>query len=306
MTKPPSQPEEAFILGSGEDSQFLRVIDQITALHFEVKRFSNTDAFQQALEDVSSVTLFAIDGSLLGENEAREVFSELKTSHPNTPVIWLCASGTLAPNHLALLPEVILESEDHADAMVQKTQGLLVNHFFPRIVANAMRFSAKSALSQSFRTTLIVDREYVRAEHSPLSEISAVINFHGPGSRGTIIVSGTESFFNATCDKILPSTRERNDGEASALAGEMCNTIMGKFKAFLVQNGMKADIGCPLTFRGETATVEYGHGSLSLVNRLKAEGDDLFVELVLDMFDTGAIQPTVKEKILEPGGLSFF
>ena len=40
--------------------------------------------------------------------------------------------------------------------------------------------------------------------------------------------------------------------------------------------------------------------------RLRAEGDNLFVELVLDMFDTNAIQPTVKEKILEPGGLSFF
>ena len=119
-------------------------------------------------------------------------------------------------------------------------------------------------------------------------------------------MSGTEAFFNKTCDKILPADRERDDGEASALAGEMCNTIMGKFKAFLVQNGMKADIGCPLTFRGETTTVEYGHGSLSLVNRLKAEKDDLFVELVLDMFDTSAIQPTVKEKILEPGGLSFF
>ena len=36
----------------------------------------------------------------------------------------------------------------------------------------------------------------------------------------------------------------------------------------------------------------------------KAETEDLFVELVLDMFDTSAIQPTVKEKILEPGGAS--
>ena len=306
MPNTPHRSEEAYILAGANDSPFHKVIDQISALHFEVQRFTDSESFNAAVTQASDITLFAIDGSMLGENESREAFAELKANHADTPVIWLCASGTLAPNHLALLPEVILESEENVDTMVRKTQGLLVDHFFPRIVANAMRFSAKSALKQSFHTTLMVDREYVRAEHSPLSEISAVINFHGPGSRGTIIVSGTEAFFNATCDKILPESRDRSDGEASALAGEMCNTIMGKFKAFLIQNGMKADIGCPLTFRGETATVEYGHGSLSLVNRLRTEGDDLFVELVLDMFDTNAIQPTVKEKILEPGGLSFF
>lgn len=306
MPNTPVRTEEAFILASLDDSPFHKVVEQIGALHFDVQRFTDRSAFSASVDANSTITLFAVDGSILGETEDREVFSELKTKHPDTPVIWLCASGTLAPNHLSLLPEVILETEDPVDTMVRKSQRLLVDHFFPRIVANAMRFSARSALKQSFSTNLIVDREYVRADHSPLSEISAVINFHGPGSRGTIIVSGTEAFFDATCDKILPDLRERDPGEASALAGEMCNTIMGKFKAFLIQNGMKADIGCPLTFRGETATVEYGHGSLSLVNRLKTETDDLFVELVLDMFDTNAIQPTVKEKILEPGGLSFF
>jgi len=306
MPQTPSPSEAAYILTPNEDSSLQRVVDQISALHFEVQRFNDADTFLSALKDSSDTTLIAVDASHLGENEYRETFSELKSTQPEAPVIWMCPAGTLAPNHLALLPEVILETEESPEAMVRKTQGLLVDHFFPRIVANAMRFSAKSALSQSFRTTLMVDDEYVRANHSPLSEISAVINFHGPGSRGTIIVSGSEAFFNKTCDKILPENREKEDGEASALAGEMCNTIMGKFKAFLVQNGMKADIGCPLTFRGETATVEYGHGSLSLVNRLRTEGDDLFVELVLDMFDTSSIQPTVKEKILEPGGLSFF
>ena len=306
MQKTPVHSEEAYVLASAEDTPFHHVLNQISALHFEVRRFSETEPFLASVSSQTKCTLFAIDGSLLGETEAREAFSELKSSHPETPVIWLCARGTLAPNHLALLPEVILESDESTETMVRKTQSLLVDHFFPRIVANAMRFSAKSALSQSFHTNLIVDHEYVRADHSPLSEISAVINFHGPGSRGTIIVSGTEAFFNETCDKILPENRTKAAGEASALAGEMCNTIMGKFKAFLVQNGMKADIGCPLTFRGETTTVEYGHDSLSLVNRLRTEGDDLFVELVLDMFDTNAIQPTVKEKILEPGGLSFF
>ena len=133
MPKPPSHPEEAYVLATADDSQFLRVVEQITALHFNVRRFSDTDSFQEALGEVSKATLFAIDGSLLGENEAREVFSELKIGHPTTPVIWLCASGTLAPNHLALLPEVILESEEHIDTMVQKTQALLVDHFFPRI-----------------------------------------------------------------------------------------------------------------------------------------------------------------------------
>ena len=306
MANSVTRSDEAFILAGAEDGPFHRVLDQIEALHFEVRRYSTAESFLAALEGSSPITLLAIDGSLMSETESRETFAEMKTNHPETPIIWLCASGTLAPNHLALLPEVILESEENIDTMLCKTQRLLVDHFFPRIVANAMRFSARSALKQSFHTNLLVDREYVRADHSPLSEISAVINFHGPGSRGTIIVSGTEAFFNKTCDKILPANRQKDDGEASALAGEMCNTIMGKFKAFLVQNGMKSEIGCPLTFRGETTTVEYGHGSLSLVNRLKAEKDDLFVELVLDMFDTSAIQPTVKEKILEPGGLSFF
>jgi CheY-specific phosphatase CheX len=120
------------------------------------------------------------------------------------------------------------------------------------------------------------------------------------------VVSGSDTFFTNTSNKILPSERPQDPGEAAALAGEMCNTIVGKFKAFLVQNGMNVQISCPLTMRGDTTSLEYGTGKVSLVTRLTDETDSLFVELCLDMFDLSAIQPNVKQKIIEPGGLSFF
>ena len=118
MANSVTRSDEAFILAGAEDGPFHRVLDQIEALHFEVRRHATAESFLAALEGSSSITLLAIDGSLMSETQSRETFAEVKTNHPETPIIWLCASGTLAPNHLALLPEVILESEENIDTML--------------------------------------------------------------------------------------------------------------------------------------------------------------------------------------------
>jgi CheY-specific phosphatase CheX/CheY-like chemotaxis protein len=295
----------ALLVGHGE-SHLSTIVSQLENLKLEVTKTHDHEEFPNLLGGKSKLALIAVDAHGLDELRGRQVFTEIKQNQPETPVMWICPPGVLAPNHRTELPDAIVESDASSNFVILRLQQLLINRFFPRIVANAMKFSARSALLQSFKTEVQVMQEYVRVEKTALAEISSVISFSGPGTTGSVVVSGSEAFFKNTCDKILPTDRAVDPDEAAALAGEMCNTVVGKFKAFLVQNGMKAEISCPLTVRGDTTSLEYGAGALSLVTRLTDQTESLFVELVLDMFNVNAIQPNIKQKILEPGGLSFF
>lgn len=298
--------DRAALLVGGSNHHLATLTTQLEDLKLEVSQTSDHGEFPSLLATDDQLALIAVDAHGLDEVTGREVFTVIKQSQPETPVMWICPPGVLAPNHRTELPDAIVESEASPNLVILRLQQLLINRFFPRIVANAMKFSARSALLQSFKTEVQVMQEYVRVEKTALSEISSVISFNGPGTTGSVVVSGSELFFKTTCDKILPSDRPIDPDEAAALAGEMCNTVVGKFKAFLVQNGMRAEISCPLTVRGDTTSLEYGAGALSLVTRLTDQSESLFVELVLDMFNVNKIQPNIKQKILEPGGLSFF
>ena len=299
--------EQAVILMSKDDGCLSAIIPQLEELKMKVSATSDADEFQKLFEGQGPMALIAVDGQMVDESTGREMFTSIKQSNEDTPVLWLSPKDTIAPNHLTTLPDAIIKTDEASpNQLKHAVQQLLVERFFPRILANAMKFSACEALRQSFKTSVKVDNSYVRAESTALSEISSVISFNGPGTTGSVVVSGSDAFFTNTSNKILPSDRPQDPGEAAALAGEMCNTIVGKFKAFLVQNGMNVQISCPLTMRGDTTSLEYGTGKVSLVTRLTDETDSLFVELCLDMFDLSAIQPNVKQKIIEPGGLSFF
>ena len=298
--------DKAALLVGKDESHLTTIVSQLENLKLEVTQTHDHEQFPGILGVKDKLALIAVDANGLDELRGREVFTEIKQAQPETPVMWICPPGVLAPNHRTELPDAIVESDASSNFVILRLQQLLINRFFPRIVANAMKFSARSALLQSFKTEVQVMQEYVRVDKTALAEISSVISFNGPGTTGSVVVSGSEVFFKNTCDKILPDDRPTDPNEAAALAGEMCNTVVGKFKAFLVQNGMKAEISCPLTVRGDTTSLEYGAGALSLVTRLTDQTESLFVELVLDMFDADAIQPNIKQKILEPGGLSFF
>ena len=299
--------EQAVILMGDENGYLSAIIPQLEELKMTVAVTSDPEEFQKLFEAQGPMALIAVDGHLVDEARGREMFTSIKQAKKETPVLWVSPKGTIAPNHLTTLPDAIVKPDDASPVDLKHiVQHLLVERFFPRILANAMKFSACEALRQSFKTSVKADNSYVRAETTALSEISSVISFNGPGTTGSVVVSGSDTFFTNTSNKILPSDRPQDPGEAAALAGEMCNTIVGKFKAFLVQNGMNVQISCPLTMRGDTTSLEYGTGKVSLVTRLTDETDSLFVELCLDMFDLSAIQPNVKQKIIEPGGLSFF
>ncbi len=298
--------DKAALLVGKDESHLTTIISQLENLKLEVTKTHDHENFPDILGGAEKLALIAVDANGLDELRGREVFTEIKQAQPEAPVMWICPPGVLAPNHRTELPDAIVESDASSNFVILRLQQLLINRFFPRIVANAMKFSARSALLQSFKTEVQVMQEYVRVDKTALAEISSVISFNGPGTTGSVVVSGSEVFFQNTCDKILPDDRPSDPNEAAALAGEMCNTVVGKFKAFLVQNGMKAEISCPLTVRGDTTSLEYGAGALSLVTRLTDQTESLFVELVLDMFNVDAIQPNIKQKILEPGGLSFF
>ena len=299
--------EHAVILMADDNGYLSTIIPQLEELKLNVSATSDPDEFHKLYDGGSPLALIAVDGHMVDESTGREMFTSIKQSQEKTPVLWVSPKGTIAPNHLTDLPDAIIKSSETPEPELKlSVQRLLVDRFFPRILANAMKFSACEALRQSFKTEVKVDNSFVRAETTALSEISSVISFNGPGTTGSVVVSGSDTFFTNTSNKILPTDRPQDPGEAAALAGEMCNTIVGKFKAFLVQNGLNVQISCPLTMRGDTTSLEYGTGGLSLVTRLTDETDSLFVELCLDMFDMSAIQPNVKQKIIEPGGLSFF
>ena len=299
--------EQAVILMAENNGYLSTIIPQLEELKLSVSATSDPEEFQKLYNGSSQLALIAVDGHMVDESTGREMFTSIKQSQERTPVLWVSPKGTIAPNHLTDLPDAIINQDKTPPPDLQlSVQRLLVDRFFPRILANAMKFSACEALHQSFKTEVKADNSFVRAETTALSEISSVISFNGPGTTGSVVVSGSDTFFTNTSNKILPADRPQDPGEAAALAGEMCNTIVGKFKAFLVQNGMNVQISCPLTMRGDTTSLEYGTGGLSLVTRLTDETDSLFVELCLDMFDVAAIQPNVKQKIIEPGGLSFF
>ena len=69
-----------------------------------------------------------------------------------------------------------------------------------------MKFSARSALLQSFKTEVQVMQEYVRVDKTALAEISSVISFNGPGTTGSVVVSGSEVSSKTPAIRFCPMT----------------------------------------------------------------------------------------------------
>ena len=171
--------DKAALLVGNEESHLTTIVSQLENLKLEVTQTRDHEDFPSILGGDETLALIAVDANGLDELRGREVFTEIKQAQPETPVMWICPPGVLAPNHRTELPDAIVESDASSNFIILRLQQLLINRFFPRIVANAMKFSARSALLQSFKTEVQVMQEYVRVDKTALAEISSVISFSG-------------------------------------------------------------------------------------------------------------------------------
>jgi CheY-specific phosphatase CheX len=191
------------------------------------------------------------------------------------------------------------------DEDLETLNKVLKERFFPKIVAYAFQFSSKLALLQSFHFEPETIRTFIRADNAALAQINAVIPFSGPGTAGCLSFSGSRETLEKVGQQLLPSTGPAQESRATTVAGDLCNAVMGRFKAFLEQNNLRVKITWPLTTDGFPTSLTYGAGRLTLVEELTRGSDQLFVELCLDSFDRGAIRHKIAPVGKKPGELTF-
>jgi len=292
------------LLVDGGTGRLVRLEHRLDDLGFSVVKTQDPTWIPKFVEATSPMAVFLVDAARIEAPHRKEMLVAINQYHPDTPILWI--TDATMPQTLSLPashPTHDLSGDQDED--LETLNKVLKERFFPKIVAYAFEFSSKLAMLQSFHFEPETIRTFIRADNAALAQINAVIPFSGHGATGCLSVSGSRETLERLSQQVLPTGDKPQDSRATAVAGDLCNAVMGRFKAFLEQNNLRVKITWPLTTDGFPTSLTYGAGRLTLVEELSRGPDQLFVELCLDSFDRGAIRHKIAPVGKKPGELTF-
>jgi len=278
----------------------------LSEVDFFITATDDIEWMKMLLQNSTHFAALLVNGAVVSEAEGRELFAEVCKDHDYLPVLWLCSPEFMQPNFGNDLPARVVPARSATDAIVGELRGMLTDRFFPPIVKGAIEFGARHALQEVFATEMEVAETLLRDNSEALAATTAIVSFYGPTTNGQLVVAASKETLGSICDKVMPPDRQENENEVDEMAGDICNTVIGKLKAFFEMNDVDLSIAWPVMTRGYPTSLTYGVGRLSLVLRLHGEVGDVFVELCLDRFDVDAIKENVHVMIMAPGTLEFF
>ena len=295
--------KEALIIDGGT-GRLVRLEHRLTDLGFSIVKTQDPSWIPKFVEATSPMAVLLVDAAKITDVHRQQLLLSINQYHCDTPILWI-TEATMPKSFSMPASQPTHDLSGNQDEDLETLNKVLKERFFPKIVAYAFQFSAKLAMLQSFHFEPETIRTFIRADNAALAQINAVIPFSGPRTTGCLSFSGSRATLEQIGQKLLPSTSPTQESRATAVAGDLCNAVMGRFKAFLEQNNLRVKITWPLTTDGFPTSLTYGAGRLTLVEELTRGPDQLFVELCLDSFDRGAIHHKIVPVGKKPGELTF-
>ena len=226
--------------------------------------------------------------------------AEVRRLAPASPILWVGEIDVPPQAFHGHPPDRCSTSEPGAS--IQAALELLRPRLYPDAFIDFVCAEYDASLRALFGESFELSEPALESAYSTIAGVSAMISFAGPGLSGWILVSGSFSVMAELARMLIPGAGSLRD--ASDIAGEIANQLLGRVKAFLLAAELDVTLGSPVYLSGEMIRVRYPSPRPSLTLAMRSSAGQLWSELHIDgVLPADATAPSPG---LRRGELNFF
>ena len=295
--------EKQVLIVDRAEGSFSGVMEELDQLGFRVVWVTS---FAAALDfvNVNPRLSLVIASAAAADQGGQEFLAHLKAIRPALPVIWGTKAGPIAKPSRGLSPDSLIPEPFRADALRSAVSALLAEHFYPRLIADAIKSAALEGLG-TFGPFRVEGDSFLAANQSAFSDLAAIISFSGEAS-GHLLVSMSDEHARALYRPFAPSVRSVPIERLEDLVGELCNRILGRINAFFARRGLSIQQSTPLFIRAAGSTMRYAGRRPSFCVELAREDVRVSLEYYLADFADEKVRAEPTQKVIELGEVHYF
>lgn len=294
---------EQILVVDRADGAFQGVLDELDLLGLRVIWVPTLHAALDFIQASSRVAL-VIASSAATADGGQEFLVRVKDLRPSLPIIW--GRGTpLAPSKpRELAPDSLIPEPLESDALRSAVSSLLAEHFYPKLIADAVQAAALEVLGTlgEFR---LDGSAFLVANRSALADFSAIIAFSG-GISGHLLTSMTTEHVTLLYRRFLPNARPASIDQLEDLLGELCNRILGRINAFFAEYAVSVQQTTPIFIRAAGSTMRYPGRQPSFALQLTNRETRVSLEYYLADFDRSMMRERSPGAALNMGEILYF
>jgi CheY-specific phosphatase CheX len=285
------------------EGAFHGVMEELDQLGFRVIWVPTLAAaldFVKASERLSLV----IASAAAAEEGGTDFLTQIKEVRPSLRVIMGIRPSASATRERGPSPDSLIPEPFRPDALRSAVSTLLAEHFYPSMIANAIKGAALEVL-QTLGEFRIEGGAFLVANQTALSDLSSIVSFSGEAS-GHLLVSIANEHARALYERFVPGARTVAVDRLEDLVGELCNQILGRINAFFAQHAMSVQQSTPIFIRAAGSTMRYPGRRPSFGVQL-ARGDvRVSLEYYLADFNASKLQRGATDEVLSIGEIRYF
>ncbi|MDD2699698.1 MAG: chemotaxis protein CheX [Sideroxydans sp.] len=147
------------------------------------------------------------------------------------------------------------------------------------VIINALMDSLHTIFSTMMNSKVELGVPVPKSDKTVKDGVSALIGMKAEGSNGSVAISLPMPALGEISRKLLGHEITDINKDATDLAGELSNMLVGGAKRILSEKGMEFDMQTPQTMHGDGHEIEHHHGGQTVLLPVKVDQHEFFIEL---------------------------
>lgn len=147
------------------------------------------------------------------------------------------------------------------------------------VIINALMDSLYTIFSTMMDTKVELGVPMPKSEKTVKGGVSALIGMNAEGSNGSVAISLPMPALGEISRKLLGHEITDINKDATDLAGELSNMLVGGAKRILSEKGLDFDMQTPQMMHGDGHEIEHHHGGQTVLLPVKVGEHEFFIEL---------------------------
>jgi CheY-specific phosphatase CheX len=284
------------------EGAFLGVMEELDLLGFRVIWVPTLAAALDFVKANERLSLVIASAAAVDEG-GTEFLARVKEVRPSLRIIWGIRASASANKERGPSPDSLIPEPFRPDALRSAVSALLAEHFYPSMIADAIKGAALEVL-RTLGDFRIEGGAFLIANHTALSDLSSIISFSGEAS-GHLMVSMTNEHARTLYERFIPGARTAAVDRLEDLVGELCNRILGRINAFFAQHAMSIQQTTPIFIRAAGSTMRYPGRRPSFGVQLTKGDARVSLEYYLADFNASKLKRGVTDEVLSIGEIRY-
>jgi CheY-specific phosphatase CheX len=284
------------------EGAFQCVMEELDLLGFRVVWVPTLNSALSFVKASPTLSLVIVSAAAADDGGA-EFMADAKNIRPSLRVIWGTKRGAPATPARGPSPDSLLPEPFRSEALRGTVSALLAEHFYPKVIADAIKDAALEVLGTLGEFT-VAGGAFLVANQTALSDLSSIIAFSGDAS-GHLMLGATTQHARILYQRFLPGARPAPVDRLEDLVGELCNRILGRINAFFAQHAQSIQQTTPIFIRAAGSTMRYPGRHPSFGVQLTSGDARVSLEYYLAEFERSKLQAGATSEALSMGEIRY-